>query len=139
MNIFLDDSKCREQLFPFTYTRHVADIRIGILTIREKWELITGQRVVTNSGEKNEGGIIINAHIIPTKYSAKNIIQSAIDKTPILETEEIKMLHHPWQIFQYNDWALRNDFELITYNRKSQPLSKTNHCTNPQNIFLELD
>ena len=130
MNIYLDDSKCREPLFPFTYTRHVSDIRIGILTIREKWELITGETIVTNPREKNEDSIIINAHIIPTKSSAKNIIQAAKDKTPILETEDIKMLHHPWQIFQYNDWALRDDFDLLTYNRKSQPLSQTNHCTN---------
>lgn len=137
MNIFLDDSKCREPLFPFTHTRHVADIRIGILTIRQKWELITGEKVVTNPGEKNEDSIIINAHIIPTKSSAKNIIQAAIDKITTLENEEIKMLHHPWQIFQYNDWALRNDFELVTFNRESQPLSETNHCTNPHNIFLE--
>lgn len=137
MNIFLDDSKCREQLLPFTYTRHVADIRIGILTIREKWELITGESVVTNPEVKEEDCIIINAHILPTRSSAKNIIQAAKDKTPILETEEIKMLHHPWQIFQYNDWAIRNDFELLTYNRESQPVSHTNHCTNPKNIFLE--
>ena len=25
-------------LFPFTLTRHIQDIRVGILTIREKWE-----------------------------------------------------------------------------------------------------
>ena len=137
MNIFLDDSNFREQLFPFTYTRHVADIRIGILTIREKWEIITGERVVTNPEEKKEDSVIIQAHILPTKSSAKNIIQAAKDKTPILETDEIKMLHHPWQIFQYNDWALRNDFDLVTYKRKSQPLSQTNQCANPHNIFLE--
>jgi UDP-N-acetylglucosamine diphosphorylase / glucose-1-phosphate thymidylyltransferase / UDP-N-acetylgalactosamine diphosphorylase / glucosamine-1-phosphate N-acetyltransferase / galactosamine-1-phosphate N-acetyltransferase len=29
-------------LYPFTLTRRVQDIRIGILTIREKWQIITG-------------------------------------------------------------------------------------------------
>ncbi len=30
----------RKNLFPFTFTRPVADLRIGILTIREHWELM---------------------------------------------------------------------------------------------------
>jgi UDP-N-acetylglucosamine diphosphorylase/glucosamine-1-phosphate N-acetyltransferase len=39
MNLILfDDHTIRENLLPFTFTRPVADIRIGILTIREKWE-----------------------------------------------------------------------------------------------------
>lgn len=37
MNIILFDDR-RLNLLPFTYTRPVADIRIGIRTIREKWE-----------------------------------------------------------------------------------------------------
>ena len=38
MNYILSDGNQRESLLPFTFTRPVADIRIGILTIREKWE-----------------------------------------------------------------------------------------------------
>jgi UDP-N-acetylglucosamine diphosphorylase/glucosamine-1-phosphate N-acetyltransferase len=38
MNYILFDDGTRENLLPLTFTRPVADIRIGILTIREKWE-----------------------------------------------------------------------------------------------------
>lgn len=38
MNVVLFDNHHRNHLLPFTYTRPQADIRIGILTIREKWE-----------------------------------------------------------------------------------------------------
>jgi len=39
MNIILfDDPATRQQLLPFTFTRPIADIRAGILTIKEKWE-----------------------------------------------------------------------------------------------------
>lgn len=39
MNIALVDlSKQRSNLFPLSYTRPIADLRVGILTIREKWE-----------------------------------------------------------------------------------------------------
>lgn len=36
--ILIDDKKVWQQLLPLTYTRPVSEIRVGILTIREKWE-----------------------------------------------------------------------------------------------------
>ena len=47
MNYILFDGEHRDALLPFTYTRPVADIRIGILTIREKWELFLGTTTTT--------------------------------------------------------------------------------------------
>ncbi|MGL4805485.1 MAG: putative sugar nucleotidyl transferase, partial [Bacteroidales bacterium] len=38
-NIVFFDGACRQNLLPLTFTRPVAEIRIGILTIREKWEM----------------------------------------------------------------------------------------------------
>lgn len=38
MNFILFDGNTRNNLLPLTFTRPVADIRLGILTIREKWE-----------------------------------------------------------------------------------------------------
>ncbi len=38
MNYILFEDQSRLNLLPLTFTRPVADIRIGILTIREKWE-----------------------------------------------------------------------------------------------------
>ncbi|MCR9227386.1 MAG: GlmU family protein [Flavobacteriaceae bacterium] len=39
MNYILSDGNHREDLFPFTFTRPVSEIRVGILTIRGKWEM----------------------------------------------------------------------------------------------------
>lgn len=36
--VIFDEDPARSNLLPFTFTRPVAEIRIGILTIREKWE-----------------------------------------------------------------------------------------------------
>lgn len=39
MNVVLfDDPACRAGLLPFTFTRPVSEVRVGMLTIREKWE-----------------------------------------------------------------------------------------------------
>lgn len=40
MNYILFDGPYRDHLLPLTYTKPVADLRIGILTIREKWEKV---------------------------------------------------------------------------------------------------
>jgi UDP-N-acetylglucosamine diphosphorylase/glucosamine-1-phosphate N-acetyltransferase len=40
MNYTLFDSDARANLLPFTHTRPVADIRCGILTMRERWEML---------------------------------------------------------------------------------------------------
>lgn len=47
MNYILFDSDVRTALLPFTFTRPVADIRVGILTIREKWEKSLGYTTTT--------------------------------------------------------------------------------------------
>ncbi|MEB2778246.1 GlmU family protein [Algoriphagus sp. D3-2-R+10] len=43
--LLFDDPAIRGSLLPFTFTRPVADIRIGILKISEKWEKLTGASV----------------------------------------------------------------------------------------------
>jgi len=45
MAIVLFDNILREQLFPLTLTKAVADIRCGILTFKERWALITHQPI----------------------------------------------------------------------------------------------
>lgn len=40
LNIILRDvPEVRDNLLPLTFTRSVADLRLGILTLRQKWEL----------------------------------------------------------------------------------------------------
>lgn len=75
MNYILFDGPSRNNLLPFTYTRPVADIRIGILTIREKWEsfLDCTSTTVTEDylSEKfpmveMEDNVMINAAYLPS-------------------------------------------------------------------------
>lgn len=64
MNYILFDGTNRNNLLPLTFTRPVADIRIGILTIREKWEkfLETNLSVMTQDylEKKHQPGFSID-------------------------------------------------------------------------------
>lgn len=132
--IILSDKDCRQGLFPFTQTRHAADIRVGILTIREKWEQLTGEEISTNH---DGGSIVVPANLIPTLCNFQRIIDLASQKKEVSPSEEIKIIEQPWHIFQLNDYAIRQDFKLITKGRASQPISNTNKASNPEEIFIE--
>ena len=76
MNYILFDGAVRNQLLPFTFTRPVADIRVGILTIREKWEKFLGSTTTTVTEEylsdkfpmvELEQNVLINASFCPSE------------------------------------------------------------------------
>ncbi len=76
MNYILFDGPARTALLPFTYTRPVADIRIGILTIREKWEKYLGSTTTTLTEEylsdkypmvELEENVMVNASYLPNE------------------------------------------------------------------------
>ena len=82
MNYILFDGPNREALLPFTYTRPVADIRIGILTIREKWELFLGATTTTITEDylsdkfpmvEMEENIMINSSYLPSNELVSQI------------------------------------------------------------------
>ena len=76
MNYILFDGPSRNDLLPLTFTRPVADLRIGILTIREKWEKMLNTSISTKTEDYlsikwpvklEEKNIFINASYLPNK------------------------------------------------------------------------
>ncbi len=171
MNYILFDGPSRNNLLPFTYTRPVADIRIGILTIREKWEwyLTTTTTTVTEDylSEKYPmvempENIMINASYLPNLQLVETV-KSLGENQAIFKDEdviafyakegdenidfescdaiefsaEVLKIENTWDIFSKNGAALLEDFQLITKDRKSQPIPSSNNIIAPENIFLE--
>jgi UDP-N-acetylglucosamine diphosphorylase/glucosamine-1-phosphate N-acetyltransferase len=84
MNYILFDDSMRANLLPLVFIRPVADIRIGILTIREKWEYYLKSKTFTLTedylSEKyplniEEDNFLINASVIPTKELVDEILK----------------------------------------------------------------
>lgn len=82
MQVILFDTEARNSLLPFTHTRPIADIRCGIMTMRERWEHLTKQHsgtlttsylqqvFPTNTGNHN---LYINAAVFGNEELAKVI------------------------------------------------------------------
>tara|TARA_R100001369_G_scaffold85603_1_gene119390 strand:- start:1726 stop:2901 length:1176 start_codon:yes stop_codon:yes gene_type:complete len=96
MNYILFDGTVRNQLLPFTFTRPVADIRIGILTIREKWEKLLGFTTTTVTEDylsekypmvEMEQNVFINASFIPSENLVK-IVKGLSENQAVFYNDE---------------------------------------------------
>ena len=101
MNYILFDGTVRDALLPFTYTKPVADIRVGILTIREKWEAHLGGTTTTITEEylsekypmvELEENVMINASFLPNAELVA-LIQGLTANQAIFSEDEIIAFH----------------------------------------------
>ncbi len=171
MNYILFDGKYRNNLLPFTFTRPVADVRIGILTIREKWEKMLGVSTSTLTKlylmekfpmVRDKIDVLINANYIPTfslvekvkllkenqaifyngeivaVYSEQHQEQFDPSEFERIDYEdELVQIKNKYNIFVYNKYALELDYELLTKNRKSEPIPVGVQTMHPERIFIE--
>lgn len=119
MNYILFDGTVRNALLPFTFTRPVADIRVGILTIREKWEKYLGITTTTLTEEylmekypmvEMEQNIMINASFLPNPILVE-MIQN-------LETQQAVVFGEEIVAFYTNDTQDEvnfDEYDLIEY------------------------
>ncbi len=174
MNYILFDDASRNHLMPFTFLRPIADIRIGILTIREKWEHYLHAKTSTLTEAylskkypivQDDINILINGSILPDEELVKSVVElqqnqvlvsdetiiamavTAKDMKKInIETDNITesifykknliKLNNLWDIFSKNDIAIREDFKILTRNKASRLLSKTNKLIGDE-IYIE--
>jgi len=101
MNYILFDGAVRNALLPFTFTRPVADIRVGILTLREKWEKHLGLTTTTITEEyleekypmvEMERNILINASFCPTKELVRKI-KNLSENEAIFKGDDVIAFH----------------------------------------------
>lgn len=76
--LLIEQADFRNQLKPFTFTRPIAEIRVGILTIREKWE-------------KHLGGQLshITVPILRTKYPAQTEANNILINSSVCPNPEL--------------------------------------------------
>jgi len=174
MNFILFDNFRRSNLFPLTYLRPVADIRIGILTIREKWEKYLEHKTSTLTESylrkkfpiiREDDNIMINGSVCPNKDLVSEILslrtgevlfqgdaiiarrahaieldgldEEKVDEVNMVESKSsLIKITHTWDIFSLNGEAIKNDFDLLTAQRISEPVSESNQVMGDK-IFLE--
>ncbi|MBE9468388.1 MAG: GlmU family protein [Bacteroidetes bacterium] len=136
MNYILFDDKTWINLLPLTYTRPIAEIRIGILTIKEKWEKHLNQNCSYYTqdylqqkyvAEYSDDNVFINASVLPEENLVNEInslkINCALIKNDVLLAVRLseKLAKNFKQVqnnFEDNNVALVNcvsEFVKINY------------------------
>lgn len=144
MQILFTEEYCHpERLYPFTATKAVQDLRIGIFTIREKWERFLGLQSLDkliNSYKDSphaveiaptmqaEESLLIHGNVIPTKRLAAAVSQ-------LKPGEGLELPHHGVIAFRFSKTQIINKHSFTVYKLKS---FKTEHIyvlDDPRQLF----
>ena len=125
MNYILFDGPSRNNLLPFTFTRPVADIRVGILTIREKWENHLGSTTTTITEDylsekypmvEMDDNVMINASFLPNTKLVE-IIKGLKENQAVFSGENViaffakdsqdEVDFDSYDAIEYNDMVLK--------------------------------
>ncbi len=162
--ILFDEPSIRQSLLPLTFTRPIALIRVGILTIAEKWERYLNSKpsfLTENYLQKKfpliHGNSIygINGAVIPSKELMTAIHKLESEETLVKGTMiiafrekatekyisyegELTIIENLWDIFGENGKEIRSDLELIKKEKKwAKVEDKHTIIYNPENVFIE--
>ncbi len=85
MNILFFDDKSHENLLPLTFTKPVSELRVGILSIREKWEFLLPEADFSNitkgylrqkyPSRITNDNILISGAVLPGKIISDMILE----------------------------------------------------------------
>ncbi|MDO5969722.1 GlmU family protein [Flavivirga aquimarina] len=136
MNYILFDGSSRNNLLPFTFTRPVADIRIGILTIREKWEFFLNSTTTTVTEDylsdkypmvEMEENVMIHASYLPN-LKLVEMIKGLKENQAIFKGEDVIAFFAKeaqddidfdrFEIFEFNDNIIKveNTWDIFSKN-----------------------
>lgn len=136
MNYILYDGSVRSALLPFTFTRPVADIRVGILTIREKWEKFLGTTTTTVTEEylsekfpmvELDENIMINASYCPNEVLVEMIsflkpFQAIVKDEEVIafyttsDQEEVHFEDYEWLECEEDVLRIENSWDIFQKN-----------------------
>ena len=163
MKIQLVDGKHRSHLLPLTYTRPVAELRCGILTIAEKYTKrgheigFVTEAYLNTKYPAIEAEVLVSGSVCPTDLFLEAVAglssgQALIQGDELLafkgekwedEPSEIipfsgalNLITRPWDIWGKNAAELNLDFDLLTKDRFSAPIDASNTVIGDK-VFLE--
>jgi UDP-N-acetylglucosamine diphosphorylase/glucosamine-1-phosphate N-acetyltransferase len=163
IRVSLVDTSARQHLLPLTFTRPVAELRTGILTIADKYRrrgcevgFVTEDYLQVKYPALDDAQVSIWASVCPTE----EFIDAVKDLQPgqalvsdqqrlavagndfdaeaddVYFAGALNLIEYPWDIWTKNAAEMELDFDLLTAGRESAPVDATNTVIGDR-IFLE--
>ncbi len=143
MNLILFDDHRRNHLLPFTYTRPIADLRIGILTIKEKWEKLSGDKASFLTQDylqtkfpthKEKSNVLIAGSILPNN-DLFEAIRNLKAGQMLVSGGEVIAAHDSSGSLSVNP----SDYQTVTYSAQFHQIKNTWDIFSLNGIALEWD
>lgn len=163
MRVSLVDTSARQHLLPLTFTRPVAELRTGILTIADKYRkrdcevgYVTEPYLQEKFPAASDAQVSIWASVCPTDEFME-AVKGLHPGEALVRGEQrlavagsdfeaeakdvdfagaLNFIEYPWDIWTKNASEMELDFELLTAGRDSAPVDPTNTVIGDR-IFLE--
>jgi len=166
MNVILFDTD-RENLYPLSFTRPISDFRVGVFTIKEKWEIYYNSVSVKTDDylcekfpiKTEKENLWINSSVLPTKdlvveinslrqgeflkqndvvIAIHNHIFSVDGLDQINSSLKFNKINDLWDVFALNGVEINMDFNfLISSNHSTNKLNKSNILLGDYPILIE--
>lgn len=160
LNIVLFDDEEVGHLRPFTYLRSAADIRVGALTIAEKWHYEFNSIIQYKTNEllqekygvpQSENVLYINSRLLPSSEivnQIKNLTKGngialgttllAYSDSPshLIQVNEAILLKRNFDIFSLCGSELIKDFTYLISNNEFVELSDTNKLIGKHKVYV---
>lgn len=164
---FIDTPETHRKLLPLTYTRPSCGLRVGILTIREKWERFLGpvagyftEAYLSQKYPRPENfEYLIAGNVLPDEsltqalcslkegeaiFHEDRFIGAKSSGNPNPDTykkvqynDKIISIERAWDIFLKNGEQIRKDYELVTMDRHTFGLTDKHSRCYGNEIFVE--
>jgi UDP-N-acetylglucosamine diphosphorylase/glucosamine-1-phosphate N-acetyltransferase len=132
VNFILFDDESRRSLLPLTHTRPIAEIRIGILKIREKWEKLLGASFTYLTEDylqkrfplrREKENILINGSVLPD-VNLVNAIKKLSDGQKLVQDDVVIAINTSSENF---DFSSLNSIEFSKTVHYIEEISKISH------------
>ncbi|HHB77943.1 MAG TPA: glucose-1-phosphate thymidylyltransferase [Saprospiraceae bacterium] len=137
-NLILFDHKIREALLPLTFYRPISEIRVGIITIREKWEKILGLQASHLTQDYlsrkyplliEQNNLFIAGNALPTPDLVRQI-KSLKPKEGLLHKDQLIAANIPGLLFPQSQEIPLNELKLTE-------IGEVRTINRPADIFLQ--
>jgi UDP-N-acetylglucosamine diphosphorylase/glucosamine-1-phosphate N-acetyltransferase len=142
MNYILFDGPSRSNLLPFTFTRPVADIRIGILTIREKWEKVLDMTTTTVTEDylsdkypmvELDENVMINASFLPNMELVE-MVKNLKENQAIFKDEDVIAFFtketqeeidlDAYEVIEFNNHVLKIEYTWDVFSKNEEAIQE---------------
>jgi len=98
-SLYLEEAHLQQDFYPLTLNRTFSDLRTGIFSIRERWDMLAKKQAIKiNFTYDQSAELSISAHLIPKH----NLDLEALFTNQLVDENNFFKINHLWELTTSN-------------------------------------